>query len=592
MKTRKRKSYTLTEEVKKRNLIESNQFAATVAVLLSLVWAVIITVQIWGYNTGVPITRFGVVSSLVLYLVAVVFASAFRFEKSWICGLLLASITYGAAVSYFTSSGIIFVFFILPAFISVRYCDVRLVQKAGGFAIAVFLITVALSFYLDGASEQIKALHMEQKAYWDYPVPMLLYQVLPDLVVLILVQVIGVSIARHNLKILVDEANTTSKYYVMAKEMSAAADIQNYVLPKDFEAVSNDQQKVFAKMKSAKAVAGDFYDCFTFHGKTFCLVADVSDKGLPSAMFMMSARNTIRCLLQTKMSLSEAMEEANKRLCENNMRNMFVTMFIIAFDNFTGDAMFVNAGHLPPILKKHNGQIVLLETEADPFLGVFEDVTYTPHTFRLEDGDTLFLYTDGVTDANNESGEMFGIDRVVECAKSAPSDPCELCECMDNALNVFVGETPQYDDITMMAFHWAQSYPRSWKCVLPATVDSVDIVVDKMNEMLEAVDCNENVRRQIDVAIDEVLSNIVNYAYEGCEGEKNMYISFAVNSKMMVFRTYDRGIPFNPLLQEDPDIMGEPKIGGLGIYLVEKIMSYVSYDYMDGMNVLTLKKDL
>ncbi len=194
-----------------------------------------------------------------------------------------------------------------------------------------------------------------------------------------------------------------------------AADIQENAIPRVFPPFPEERRMdLFADMKPAREVGGDFYDFFiSAPDRLAFLVADVSDKGVPAALFMMRAKTILKTLAQTGRPLADVVTEANEALCEGNAANMFVTAWIGDINLETGVVTFVNAGHNPPVrLRAKDGTATFIRSRPGLVLGTMPGVTYRAATLALEPGDALYLYTDGVTEQTDPNGELFGEERL------------------------------------------------------------------------------------------------------------------------------------------------------------------------------------
>ncbi len=240
-------------------------------------------------------------------------------------------------------------------------------------------------------------------------------------------------------------------------ELEYAKSIQESALPKpiDHDTTSEGFQ-IFAHMDAAREVGGDFYDYFMLDQYHMAfLVADVSGKGIPAAMFMMKAKTLIKSLAETWLPVDEVFTRANNQLCEGNDAEMFVTAWMGVVDLNNGHVVFANAGHNPPVVKRGDGPYTYHKVRANLVLGGIEGIPYAIHELDLEPGDTIFLYTDGVTEATNGQNELFGEDRLAETLEAnANGSVEELCNVVHRKVDVFVGDEPQFDDITVLAFRF------------------------------------------------------------------------------------------------------------------------------------------
>ena len=242
----------------------------------------------------------------------------------------------------------------------------------------------------------------------------------------------------------------------VAQELQYARDIQAATLPSVFpDFVRGKAFDIYTSMDPAKEVGGDFYDFFMIDKHRFAfLVADVSGKGIPAAMFMMTSKTQIKSLTQQGLSPAEIMTEANARLCETNEAGMFVTVWMGILDIDTGVVTYVNAGHNPPVLR-HNGTYDYFRTRPGLVLAGMDGVKYKQGEFQLKKDDIFFLYTDGVTEATNSDNELFGEDRLLEVLNDLYDEPVEdIGRIVKNSVDEFTGDAPQFDDITMMVIRY------------------------------------------------------------------------------------------------------------------------------------------
>lgn len=256
---------------------------------------------------------------------------------------------------------------------------------------------------------------------------------------------------------------TTLKQYIdeaaarIDQELQFARQIQQAALPGVFPPYPNRNEfDIFAQMTAAREVGGDFYD-FYFVGedRLAFLIADVSGKGIPAAMFMMTAKTLLKSLAEAGHGVDEIFETANDKLCEHNEAEMFLTAWMGILDVKKGRLEFVNAGHNPPAIRRAGGEFEFLRTKANLVLAMMEEMPYTKHEVTLNAGDVLYLYTDGVTEAMNRSDELFGEGRMLASVNGLHADSMQtLCSEMKGCVEAFVDGAEQSDDITMLALHY------------------------------------------------------------------------------------------------------------------------------------------
>ncbi|MCD8130211.1 MAG: PP2C family protein-serine/threonine phosphatase [Lachnospiraceae bacterium] len=236
-------------------------------------------------------------------------------------------------------------------------------------------------------------------------------------------------------------------------ELNVATQIQTDMLPRIFPAFPEKKEfEIFASMNPAREVGGDFYDFFLVDDDHLALViADVSGKGIPAALFMVIAKTLLKNQAQMGHTPKEVMESVNNQLCENNEADMFVTVWLGVLEISSGRLTAVNAGHEYPMIKRGEKGFELLNDDHGFVMGVMEDMPHESYEIRLHPGDSIFVYTDGVPDAADGEENQFGLERTLEVLNQDPdAEPKELLERVKKNIDVFVGEAEQFDDITML----------------------------------------------------------------------------------------------------------------------------------------------
>lgn len=380
------------------------------------------------------------------------------------------------------------------------------------------------------------------------------------------------------------------------KELEFAKNIQSSALPNVFPAFPKRKEfDIYALMDPAKEVGGDFYDFYITHEDTLhFLAADVSGKGIPAAMFMMHAKTELKSLTEADVPLNEVFHRGNSALYEGNDAGMFVTAWQGNINLANGCLRYVNAGHNPPLVRRANGQFEYLKSRSGLVLGAMEEMKYTEIKLQLAPGDIVFLYTDGVTEATDAEGNLYGEERLLTQINSvAFTDMRSLCNQIRQSVDAFVGEASQFDDITMVALQYngmpsAPSITRQM-----AKIEDIPEVTAFVEAELEKIDCPMKSVIQLNVAVDEIYSNIVKYAYPKEPGPVKVEVIYREDPASVSLRFTDEGVPYNPLKKEDPDITlsaEERAIGGLGIFMVKKTMDEMRYAYENEKNILTIKK--
>ena len=357
------------------------------------------------------------------------------------------------------------------------------------------------------------------------------------------------------------------------KDMAMARSIQRHALPSEFPPYPELAPIVdlYAIMRAAKEVGGDFYDFGYIGGNRLSiLIADVSGKGVPGAMFMMRAKSTLKSLIAAGRPLAETVTEVNARLCEGNSDGLFVTAWIGIVDLGDGTVEYVNAGHNPPLVKAAGGTIRWIEDEPDLPLAAMDSFVYGSRRMRLALGDMLVLYTDGVTEASDGHGGFSGEGRLEAAVRAASGNAQSMCDGIRVSVDTFAGSTPQADDITVLSFGFNGA-----RRVFPASDEGIRrsaAFVDGFGLGPDAA-----------VVVDEVVSNIVR-----CSGTSEFSVEVR-RGGTLVFS--DDGVAFDPLKCDTPDVeagIEARKAGGLGIFLVRKLAREVRYERRNGKNVLTV----
>jgi len=237
------------------------------------------------------------------------------------------------------------------------------------------------------------------------------------------------------------------------RELENAKSIQIFSLPGVFPAFEDrDEFDIHATMTPSKQIGGDFYDFFFVDDSHFAVVmADVSGKGIPAAMFMMRAKSTIKSMAVSGVDISELFDRVNALLCENNKMNMFVTVWLGVLDLESGVMKYINAGHTQPLIR-HGGEWRYMTGTPDFVLGGLDDTHFHVREFAFERGDVVILYTDGVTEAQDARYTLFGEERLISVVANIDDiNPKKICDTINKKLELFVGDSPQMDDITLLA---------------------------------------------------------------------------------------------------------------------------------------------
>ena len=261
-------------------------------------------------------------------------------------------------------------------------------------------------------------------------------------------------LSKRTLDYIAQITRITAEKERISAELELATRIQADMLPNIFPAFPEREEfDIYASMTPAKEVGGDFYDFFLIDDDHLGLVmADVSGKGVPAALFMMMSKILVSNYAMMGGSPAQILQQVNAQICKNNDEEMFVTVWFGVLEISTGKVIAANAGHEYPMVKKADGSYEIFKDKHGFVVGGMDGIRYKEYEFTLEKGGALFLYTDGVAEATNANNELFGTERMLTALNAAPdADPKTLLSNMKRAVDEFVGEAPQFDDLTMLS---------------------------------------------------------------------------------------------------------------------------------------------
>ena len=388
-----------------------------------------------------------------------------------------------------------------------------------------------------------------------------------------------------------NEAITAEKERIGA-ELSLATRIQADMLPNIFPAFpERNDFDIHAIMTPAKEVGGDFYDFFLIDETHLAMVmADVSGKGIPAALFMMMSKILIQNAVMSGQSPKDALESVNNQICSNNHEEMFVTVWLGILNLESGMLIASNAGHEKPIIKQPDGDFELYKDRHGFVLGGMEGLKYKNYEIQLSKDSKLFIYTDGVVEATNENDELFGAERTIEVLNRVKDKSTkEILDSVQECVDEFVGNAPQFDDLTMLCIEYNGA---KTEITFDATLENVTKAVEFVSRKAQLLPLGVKDEYQLEVAVDEIVSNVARYAYGDKAG--TVTVKTESDSDGLTITVIDSGMPYNPLEKEDPDTTlsaDERGIGGYGIFLVKKVMDDISYEYTDGQNILKMRKN-
>jgi len=349
----------------------------------------------------------------------------------------------------------------------------------------------------------------------------------------------------------------------MQQELNVGRDIQLSMVPDTFPAFPDrDEFDIHGLLKPAREIGGDFYDYFFVERNKLCIcVGDVSGKGVPAALFMAVAKTMIKSTSADDHSPASIITRVNDEHAD--------------------------------------GSVSTLEHLHGPVVGAMDGMAYGEDTVKLAKGDQLLIFTDGITEAMDLSDQLYGEQRVIDLFESeAKGSPESLVASSLASVESFAGEAEQADDITILAIEYLVEPKTAEGELLNVTISNqlaeIDRVNDLFNDFAERCDIPMPVSLKVNMVFDELLANVISYAYSDEEAH-NIDISISFDNGQLAINITDDGVPFNPFTREDPDTslsLEDRDIGGLGIHLVKNAMDETLYQRRNNKNTVTLIKNL
>jgi len=383
-------------------------------------------------------------------------------------------------------------------------------------------------------------------------------------------------------------------------ELRVARAIQMAMLPKVFPPYPDrDDIDIFASLTPAKEVGGDLYDFYIRDEKLFFCVGDVSGKGVPASLIMAISRALFRTVSAHESNPAKIMSTINDVVSGDNASNMFATFFLGVLDLPTGRLRYCNAGHNAPVAIIGD-DIHFLNVQSNIPLGIMTGYSYETQTAEMPYLSSIFLYTDGLTEAEDADHHLFGEDQMIETIQQMENTSAkELIIRMEQAVANHVLGAEQSDDLTMLDIQYLRKQDEVIMHRHLVIVNKLDEIT-RLSEFVESV-CDEvavdpSLTMNLNLAIEEAVTNVILYAYpEGMEDRIYIEAVCNPNPRRLKFIISDWGKAFDPTTKDDVDIslgVEDRPIGGLGIHLIRQIMDSVNYERVDGKNILTLRKKL
>ena len=532
-----------------------------------------------------PNYKFFVVFSFILVIAALNIILPRNSFIGWALCIIMTNHYYNpklGRVTFVIAVSLMLICFFLSLFVGEYDANILGVKEVlNGDAVEIF-----------GIKERYDFLHEQLVNGQNRYLQAFVYSYLPRALLLTLVFIVCNSLNVRTYKLLVTEIHVNSEQEKTKTELDVAKEIQMATLPTEF--VTSEDVEIQAELKAAKHVGGDFYDYFLLDNDHIALViADVSGKGIPAAMFMMKTITCFRNCVSIDKTPEEVLKEVNRIINKGNDSNMFVTCFYAVINTKTGRMDFANAGHNPPIVGQKK-EYHYLKCKPGFVLGPLKDVFVTNESYQLKNGDTLTLYTDGITEARNSKGLFYGEDRLIAVFNNKQySCLLELHHTLKDDIERFVDGEDQADDMTYltMKYHgdkylYKEQIFRGEKENLPKMIGLIEDFAHEMN-------IEEGFIGKLCVVADEMLSNIIKYGYAEYTDDIFIRLLYNEDQNEFVMTLIDRAEKFDPFTVNNKPIDGnyaKRAEGGLGILIVKNLMSEYAYDYINHKNIVTLKK--
>ncbi len=378
-------------------------------------------------------------------------------------------------------------------------------------------------------------------------------------------------------------------------ELAAATQIQMSMLPQGGEALQESgQYSLWAKVRPAKSVGGDLYT-FYQHGdeELRIVVGDVSDKGVPAALFMAKAISHIQQFEEEFQSPSRGVALLNNALEKGNDNCMFVTLFFGVINLHSLEMKFSSAGHTAPSLFRA-GVVTAVNQETGPALGLAEDMSYPENTLQLAQGDRLAIYTDGIDEAFNDSAEMFGVERFnTQLQKTGEHKIAQAGQAIFQQIDTFAGDMPQSDDITLMLVDILSTLEYlSTRHNFSCNADKPGSACDWLNKLLEEQSVDNSLAMELVLVTEEIMTNIQKYAQLPAGADIELQVNANSDRVELVFT--DAGIHFDPFKDSHRAHLGSDidsaEVGGLGVHLITRLTDRQNYQRSNNKNIVRLEK--
>ena len=565
-------------EVKANLLV--GKFMLACAVALGLCWLMnLLGVFAIGKKYELEIFPVGI----ALLLIPSIICLAFKGTKKWIKYLVMLSLVLTLSYLDIILTFNIALVIAIPVVFSCWYYSRNFTLHVSALTTVFFAISAFLGAYVNMDNPDLNFATGELPGYIQ---AIMLQSFLPRWIIFAIIAAACIVIAVRGRKMVLKQEIVSKSQARVETELDMANKIQAQALPIVSELPSCRSRRfdLAASMHPAREVGGDFYDFFYLDATHLVLiVADVADKGIAAALYMMMSKMVLDNKLTVCHTPGQVLEDVNRQLYKKSMKGMFVTVWLGILDLETGDLVSANAGHEYPILRHGNGDFELFRDKHGFVLGGVERMKYKETQIHLDPGDVLFVYTDGVVEANAPDESQFGEERLLSVLnRQKGTDMQTLISSVKQEIDHFANEAPQFDDITMLAFQLQELSEGNGIAVKPV-MGELDSVQEYVHNTIGEKQISPARLSKIDIAIDELFSNIVKYS----EAD-DVTVFCGVQNGQVQITFKDNGVPFNPLSTDISSAPAPRVAGGMGIRITRKLMDNVEYAYEDGRNVVTI----
>jgi len=406
--------------------------------------------------------------------------------------------------------------------------------------------------------ERWQLLHDKMLAGENRYLKVFIFYYFPRAMIVTLFFMVSNLLNRRTYKLLDKEIKVHDEQEKAKTELGVAKEIQLNTLPDGI--LDSKDIEIVGELKAAKEVGGDLYDYLEIdEDHVAALIGDVSGKGVPAAMFMMKTITSFRDFASPKKNPSQILKEVNLAIHKGNKKSMFVTCFLAILNRKTGHLVYANAGHNPPIVGS-NRNYRYLKCNPGFLLGCFDDAFIKDEETYLKPGESLTLYTDGITEARNNNGDFFGETRLLEVFnKREYTCTIELHHSIKDEIASFVKDAPQSDDITFVTLRYQGGRYSFEEKLYDAKKENVQKMLDQISEFGDKHHFPEDFKNKLVIVGDELFSNIINHGYKNNGGDIYVRLLFNIDKNEFVLTVIDRAIPFNQLEVNNPEVGSDAK---------------------------------